>query len=196
LKRISSLLLGAKPWQLFVVSSFLAVAELWTLKLHSFGTFDAYRMGLLRGVTSALELGFVFFWAWSAGTFLNSLLEPSLRFQKPFFYFSLVYPVLYLVLNPELFAIHHPIPTWLRIVLGGSSFICTIFVASAVARSLVSVETGKPSTFSAFAGEFFAIWFFPIGVWFVQPKVNRQFEKRNGPTPSVSLPRNATALPG
>jgi hypothetical protein len=74
-------------------------------------------------------------------------------------------------------------------------FICTIFVLSSVAGSLVSVETGKPASFSAYAAEFFAIWFFPIGVWFVQPKINRQFEKMNGPTPSVSLPRNATALP-
>ena len=40
-----------------------------------------------------------------------------------------------------------------------------------------SAELQKEVRFSDFAGEFFLIWLFPIGVWFVQPKVNKIMEE-------------------
>jgi len=40
------------------------------------------------------------------------------------------------------------------------------------AKTIKLAELQRSVTFSDFAGEFFLIWFFPIGIWFVQPKVN------------------------
>jgi hypothetical protein len=34
----------------------------------------------------------------------------------------------------------------------------------------------KPVTFSDFAGEFFLIWFFPVGIWIIQPRINKLFD--------------------
>ena len=41
------------------------------------------------------------------------------------------------------------------------------------AKSVKTVEMRKEVTFNDFAGEFFLIWFYPIGVWILQPKVNK-----------------------
>ena len=41
-----------------------------------------------------------------------------------------------------------------------------------------SVELQREVSFSDFAGEFFMIWFFPIGIWIVQPKVNKMIEDK------------------
>jgi len=40
------------------------------------------------------------------------------------------------------------------------------------AKQLVTLREGKEVSFTDFSGPFFLIWFFPIGVWFVQPMVN------------------------
>jgi hypothetical protein len=47
-----------------------------------------------------------------------------------------------------------------------------------VAKTLVLAETGKSASFYNYAGPFFLIWFFPIGVWFVQPRINRLYSEK------------------
>lgn len=44
-----------------------------------------------------------------------------------------------------------------------------------VAKSLAGVEKGEDANLNDFAGYFFMLWFYPIGIWFFQPKVNRVF---------------------
>ncbi|MEN9640511.1 MAG: hypothetical protein RLZZ262_2380, partial [Bacteroidota bacterium] len=39
------------------------------------------------------------------------------------------------------------------------------------------LELQREVRFSEFIREFFLIWFFPIGIWFIQPKINRWFEE-------------------
>lgn len=41
------------------------------------------------------------------------------------------------------------------------------------AKVMKSVEMKKEADFSACAGEFFLIWFFPIGIWILQPRLNK-----------------------
>ena len=45
-----------------------------------------------------------------------------------------------------------------------------------VAKTLKTVELQKEVLFSDFAGEFFIVWFFPIGIWIIQPKINKIIE--------------------
>lgn len=40
-------------------------------------------------------------------------------------------------------------------------------------KILKSAETRKSIRFSEHLGEFFLIWFFPIGIWNIQPRINR-----------------------
>jgi len=48
-----------------------------------------------------------------------------------------------------------------------------------VAKTIKTVELQRPTTFSDFIGEFFLIWFYPIGIWILQPRINALCE--NGP---------------
>jgi hypothetical protein len=41
------------------------------------------------------------------------------------------------------------------------------------ARRLVTLERQQPARFSDYRTTFFLFWFFPIGVWIIQPRVNR-----------------------
>jgi hypothetical protein len=53
------------------------------------------------------------------------------------------------------------------------SIFCLFYILYFVAKTIKAVELQREVTFSDFAGEFFLIWFYPIGIWFVQPKINK-----------------------
>jgi len=52
-------------------------------------------------------------------------------------------------------------------------FYCLYFIS----KSLKAVELQRDVTFNDYAGEFFLIWFFPIGIWFIQPRINKLFDE-------------------
>lgn len=48
------------------------------------------------------------------------------------------------------------------------------------AKMLISAIEGKIVGFDKSLGYFFGFWFFPIGVWFIQPKAQQLIDKDNG----------------
>ena len=66
------------------------------------------------------------------------------------------------------------------------SMFCIFYCLYFNAKALKAVEWQRPVTFGDFAGEFFLLWFYPIGVWIIQPRVNKLFEKNSDP--STDLP--------
>ena len=52
------------------------------------------------------------------------------------------------------------------------SMFCIIHTIYFVAKAYKIAETQRAVTFSDFVGEFFLAWFFIIGVWIMQPKIN------------------------
>src|SRR5262249_22613374 len=67
-----------------------------------------------------------------------------------------------------------------------------------ISKSLVLAETTKPASFYDYAGPFFLLWFFPLGVWFTQPRINRLYLCPPPPQidgePAASAPMS-TSLP-
>lgn len=59
------------------------------------------------------------------------------------------------------------------------SMFCIFYSLYFVAKTFKTVELQRETTFSDFAGEFFMIWFYPIGIWIIQPKVNKMAESGN-----------------
>lgn len=55
-------------------------------------------------------------------------------------------------------------------------FFCVIYSLYFVAKTFKTVELQREVKFSDFAGEFFMIWFYPIGIWIIQPKINKMIE--------------------
>jgi len=42
-----------------------------------------------------------------------------------------------------------------------------------MAKTVKSGELNRRARFSDYIGEFFLLWFWPLGIWFIQPKVNK-----------------------
>ena len=48
---------------------------------------------------------------------------------------------------------------------------CMFYLLYFVSKTLVLAETSKPPSFYDYAEPFFLIWFFPMGLWFIQPRI-------------------------
>jgi hypothetical protein len=43
------------------------------------------------------------------------------------------------------------------------------------AKTFKSVELQREALIGDYIGEFFLLWYFPIGIWFIQPRINKIF---------------------
>lgn len=181
-KTIETFFLRAKDWQilllLFVVP---LLVEVNATPLRSWNDLNATTV-LYLTVMSLYVLSFLA-WFWSMGSFLSSIVDPALRLSTRFFRCALLYPLLYaLVLFG--FALPPSVFPAMAIILPLHLFamFCLFYDMYFVSKNLALAETGKPASFYDFAGPFFLIWFYPIGIWFVQPRINRLFTQRSAAT--------------
>lgn len=56
------------------------------------------------------------------------------------------------------------------------SMFCIFYCLYFNAKALRTIELQRPVTFSDYAGEFLLLWFFPVGIWVIQPRINKLFE--------------------
>jgi hypothetical protein len=78
---------------------------------------------------------------------------------------------------------------FLSIVTLGAGLYTDYFVA----KALKSVEMDRESNFDDFTGDFFSFVFFPIGVWWLQPRINNIFDKESTPfDPDAPLDQHVT----
>jgi hypothetical protein len=110
------------------------------------------------------------------GLLFHSLVKLELRMKTGFFRFALVYPAVYgfiffsVVVSDSRFLLR-----FVLVPLHLLCIVCLLYVLYFVSKCLVLVQTGKPVSFSEYAGPFFLLWFFPIGIWIIQRKVNELF---------------------
>jgi hypothetical protein len=173
---LQAFFLRAKHWQIFLIlfglchvapiTDEILVGE---QSLHGLGE---SRLALL-GVVSGLSMFEFLSWFWSIGSFLCSIVKPALKPKMGFFRVASAYPVLYGFAVPALFLSSTPALSAVIVPLHLFAMVCITYDFYFVSKCLALAETGRPKSFSDFAGTFFLLWFFPIGVWIVQPKVNR-----------------------
>jgi hypothetical protein len=134
-----------------------------------------------------LLIGLFFGWFYSLGTNLHKKLPLTAPMNLTKFKIFLLIPILNMVLISIIMAtMFSDFPTdrqpnfgifTLIIPIHLYSMFCIFYCLYFNAKALKAVELQKPVTFSDFAGEFFLIWFFPIGIWILQPRINKLFAK-------------------
>jgi hypothetical protein len=174
----------AKHWQIFL----LFVAVLVIGEFPVIGNFTAAvnpqesyaGVFVVTEVATAVAAWCFLAWLWSLGSFLNSIVPTAIRPGKKFFQFAVVYSAVYVPVSVAVFQSINPRLFVAMIPLSLLAVFCMFSNLYFVARNLVMAETGRSTSFSNYAGPFFLIWFFLIGVWFIQPRINRLYaEKRS-----------------
>ncbi len=94
---IASLFLRAKHWQMFLlfagvgfVGDVVALAS--SISATAQSPENSLKIGLPFEIVTRLFMFCFLGWFWSMGSFLSSVVQPSLRLKMGFFRFALVYP--------------------------------------------------------------------------------------------------------
>jgi hypothetical protein len=176
--------LKAKHWQIFTVTIGLPfLIQIVLIPITIMGN-DPMIMMKMFPIIMILFCA-IYGWLWSIAIGLQQVIPVEFKLNvnkfKIFFLISIVYMILILIFfmsiinldgpNPGIFAVIVPIHLF--------SMFCLIYSLYFVAKTFKSAELQRKVTFSDFAGEFFMIWFFPIGIWIIQPKVNKLVESRD-----------------
>jgi hypothetical protein len=182
-KEIANFFLRAKHWQIFLllfaaptVAEFSAIGVISATirSWRDFGPGGFFFLGVM-----VLYLLCFLAWFGSMGLFFRSIVKPELRMETQFFRFALVYPVVYVPIFFFLVIPDTRVPVWIILSLHLACMVCLFYLPYFVSKNLVLAETGKQVSFYEYAGPFFLLWFFPIGVWIVQPKVNRLYTEKS-----------------
>jgi hypothetical protein len=176
---VTSFFLRAKHWQIFLLVFgvyFAGELVLMCITVVKMGSADDFaKFELPFGFVMAFFMSAFFMWFWSMGSFLSSIVQPALKLKTAFFRFALIYPGLYGILFIATFQKFQPRLLAVIVPLHLFAMFCMFYDLYFVSKNLVLAETSKPASFYDYAGPFFLLWFFPIGVWIVQPRINRLF---------------------
>ncbi|MGH9741274.1 MAG: RDD family protein [Candidatus Acidiferrum sp.] len=187
---IAPFFLRARHWQLFLLfvgAGIVGEVALTISMITMAGTTQDFgKISLVfGGVMTIFMLSFLA-WFWSMGAFLNSIVQPGLRLKMVFFRFALIYPALYIFVFMAAFQSTKPLLLAILFPLHFFAMFCMFYNLHFVSKTLVLAETNKPALFYDYAGPFFMMWFFPIGIWFTQPRINRLYLQPELPSISIA----------
>lgn len=178
--------LTLKHWQLFTLLMGVPIIGQLAIIASVIATKNPavimYAFPLLMIVAAMVFYG----WFYAIGSNLHKKLPSSVKMSLTRFKIFLFIPAVYMISmsvfmnnifakmesggQPDLaiFAFIFPLHLF--------SMFCMFYCLYFNAKVLKAVELQKPVSFSDYAGEFFLIWMFPIGVWIIQPRINKIFQ--------------------
>ena len=181
---LENLYLKSKHWQLF--GMFFISMMIMQIGMIPTIIFSEYykNLGIFIGLFAGL--GFLIFigWFYIIIKGLDKKIEQeNLKVYKSYFIYFLIFPVLYITsiftFLPHGFTISTKGSTvsevWQIFIIPAHLFsmFCIFYLMYKAARTIKTVEFEKKVTFADFAGDFFLLWFSPIGIWILQPKINK-----------------------
>jgi hypothetical protein len=179
---IADFFLRAKHWQifllLFALDSVGTVATI-VMNLMRVSPVVLAKASLLLAVVSVLSLCCYLAWLWFMGSFLASIVPLELGVKTALFRFTLIWMALYAILFLPFLKDLYSLPKPVTMALYLFGILCWLNNLHFVSNNLVEAETEKPTgSFLDYAGPFFLLWISLIGVWFVQPRINRLYAQR------------------
>lgn len=202
---ITNLFLKARHWQLFLVTfgipmifQFFMMGMMFSsIANRSQPDVDIFiNYFTFFPILMFLFMGSLFGWFWSVATGLQSKIPAHVKMQTRKFKFFFIIPIAYILLLmifmanifmaiPNTFAHgQQPDVGFIGMVMAMIvpvhlfSMFCIFYCLYFVAKTFKTAELQRETTFSDFAGEFFMIWFYPLGIWIIQPKINKMMETK------------------
>ena len=153
-------LLRLKSWQLFAIIILpLMVSSFWLDQL-------------LYGIGYVVYIG----WMYSIGIKMHSLFSFQSKPKVIYFKISCLSALLIVIITTFFDPLQNgpSFAFWIESVV----IVCSMFyILNFAARMLESVIQGKIIGFSDSLKAFFGFWFFPFGIWYIQPVVKIVLEK-------------------
>ena len=121
-------------------------------------------------------------WLYSIGSWANRQLPESRRSGTTLFIIGLAAPILYTVMAITIYfpmlnsSTPPPPPTWM-LPMHLASMAGVFYGIWFSARKLKSLQENEDADFMIFSSTFLLMWIFPLGIWLIQPEVNKLYYK-------------------
>lgn len=203
-----NLFLKARHWQLFIAMVGIPLVLQFYYMYRFFGVFESISAPNMRddGFTEVINEQFVQFdhfssimivfslllfgWFWSIAIGLQKKIPTNVKMKVKKFKLLYFIPVIYILfislfiggvfssINETNF-INIGVIFVIILPLHLFSMFCIFHSIYFVAKTIKTAELQREVVFGDFIGEFFLLWFYFVGIWIVQPKVNRLNQKQN-----------------
>jgi len=167
-----------KHWQIFMI---LGTGYILHLVLSgtnfTIGKITSTELSTLIGIITIIMF---FLWVLIIGLYLNSIPENPYKFKKWILVISIFcsiagYSELLLQRTGNE---NYIVPFWISFMLTLLTLLGLFYTFYNVPKSLKSIELDKESKFSEYIVSAILLYAFPIGVWFIQPRLNRIYEAK------------------
>jgi len=196
-----NIFLRARHWQLFLLTFGIQfiMQLVWMISLFSNFSIDAENfepefeavfngMGVYMAI-ALFSMLIYYGWIWSVGIGLQKQIPEALRMKTGFFKFCIIFPLVFLLLyvwfifrffmdmealeelaymenfNPFIFLGFIP--------LGLFVAFCAFYAFWFAGKAVKTAELKRQVKFGDFVAEFFLFWFYPVGVWIIQPNIRK-----------------------
>jgi len=211
---ITERFLRAKHWQLFLpifgVPLVFQIVMMWTMAANFMnGTIPdplvMFKYFSFFPVMMIFLAGIHFGWFWSVAIGLQPKVPSEVKMKTKKFNAFFFIPLIYLLfISIAIGIVFSGLPDLNEsgyqpdFVLMGTvaaiiiplhllSMFSILYCLYFVAKTFKTVELQRETTFSDFAGEFFMIWFYPIGIWILQPKINKMVEEGSTSSEQIDI---------
>ncbi len=157
-----TLLLHLKPWQLFLTLVLLMILS---------------SLPYIGIVASVIWVVGYFGWIYAIGTKMHRLIPAKTKPAINVFKVTSACTVFLFMAGGFINENTLAIPVWLDIVITILPFICFFYSVGFASQMLESMIEGEIVSFGGSVKCFILMWIFPIGIWFVQPAVQRVLAK-------------------
>ncbi len=163
--------LKAKSWQLFLIFMVVMLSQPLFMVMLS-------NPKIAIGISTAFFTLVLVGWLWSIGIASNNLLPDPLKKSTRLYSSGLVFASLYALLFGFVLSPAKGFPAYI-IPLHLLSMCFMFYALWFTAKQFTTLQRQETVNFFEFSGPFFMLWFFPIGVWFMQPRVNKLLGEKN-----------------
>ena len=175
--------LKSKHWKLFLICVLLSIIMQILMIPTLIMSEDYLIFGIFIGVLGAtVVLAFVGWLYFIIKGLSEKIYKGNLKVYRANYRFFVIFPTLYIFIVftvlPQGFTVStegSTVGTMAQVLIIPAhllSMFCIFFMMYKAAKTIKTVEFQSKVTFGDFAGEFFLLWFFPLGIWIVQPKIN------------------------
>jgi hypothetical protein len=192
-----NIFLRAKHWQIFLITfalpflfQIIIMVGVFSSLINNrtpdptiiFGYFKFFPIMML------LFMGGLFCWFWAVAAGLQKMIPATIKMKivrfKIFFFIPLIYITCIMAFMAFAFSTNvlqgsNQPPLWffgtfaIIFPVHIFSMFCIFYCLYFVAKTIKTAELQREVTFSDFIGEFFLVWFHFIGIWILQPKINK-----------------------
>ena len=119
-------------------------------------------------------ISYILFLGISIDKFANFPKKPNKKNFSGLMIYSFIYSLLFIFLFTDMGPmddLHNVMPKILPFHL--LAMLSNIYGIRFIAKMLVSIEKGEIVKAGDYLGEFFLFWFIPVGIWVLQPRINK-----------------------